>query len=90
MRNTLGDYRKKMAEDERKLSKTVSAVKFTNSTVASKKSMFIKKATKYDAQKSERETNDQSGQNVSVNTKHSIIDSNRTRTSFQFNFQTCQ
>jgi len=90
MRNTLGDYRKKMAEDERKLSKTVSAVKFTNSTSASKKSMFIKKAAQYNTQNFERETDDHRRQDVSVNAKHAIIDSNRTQTSFQFNFQTCQ
>ncbi|XP_012229124.1 UPF0488 protein CG14286 [Linepithema humile] len=90
MRNTLGDYRKKMAEDEQKFSKTVSDVKFTNSTSASKKSIFIKKAAQYNTQNSKRETDDHKRQDVSVNTKHAIIDSNRTQTSFQFNFQTCQ
>lgn len=89
MRNTLGDYREKMAEDERKLSKTVSAVKFTDSASASKKSMFIKKAAQCNGQNLE-ETSDDKRQDVLVNTKQAIIDINRTQTSFQFNFQTCQ
>lgn len=84
MRNALGDYREKMAEDERKLSRTVSAVKFTNSATANKKSMFIRKAMQHDAQEFKEQANDHRLQDV----KQAIIDSNRTQIPFQFNFQT--
>lgn len=84
MRNALGDYREKMAEDERKLSRAVSVVKFTSSASANKKSMFIRKAIQHDAQDFKEQVNDDKLQNV----KQTIID-NRAQIPFQFNFQTC-
>jgi len=86
MRNTLGNYREKMAEDERKFCKTVSAVKFTSSASADKKSIFIKKAAGCNVQDFNRQMNDHKTQN----TKQAVDDSNRTETPFQFNFQACQ
>lgn len=88
MRNALGDYREKMAEDERKLSRTASAVKFTNSASANKKSMFIKKAVRHDAQKFKEQANDDNDHKLQ-DVKQAIIDINRTQIPFQFNFQTC-
>ncbi|XP_070164983.1 UPF0488 protein CG14286 [Polyergus mexicanus] len=85
MRNALGDYREKMAEDERKLSRVVSAVKFTNSASTNKKSMFVRKASQHDVQEFEEQANDHT-----QDTKQAIIDSNKTQIPFQFNFQTCQ
>jgi len=87
MNNILGDYRKKMIEDERKLNKTVSTVKFVSSASANKKFTFIRKAV-HNTEKSENQADDHKEQDKLVNTK-AIIDSNRTQTPFQFNFQTC-
>ncbi|XP_011158572.1 UPF0488 protein CG14286 [Solenopsis invicta] len=88
MRNTLGDYREKMAEDERKFSKSMSAVKFTSSASSNKKSIFIKKAMGHNTQDLNKQTNEL--QNILQDTKQTVSDSNRTETPFQFNFQTCQ
>ncbi|XP_072751789.1 UPF0488 protein CG14286 [Anoplolepis gracilipes] len=82
MRNTLGDYREKMAEDERKLSRTVSAVKFMNPASANKKSRFIKKAVQHSAQEFKEHSNDDRTQD----TNQVNIDSNKTQIPFQFNF----
>ncbi|XP_018399427.1 PREDICTED: UPF0488 protein CG14286 [Cyphomyrmex costatus] len=92
MRNTFGDYREKMAEDERKFSKTVSTVKFTGSTSAEKKSIFIKKATGFRIQNSNKQTDDHRTQNTLQNTERAIcnIYSNRIETPFKFNFQEYQ
>jgi len=87
MNNILGDYRKKMIEDEQKLNKTVSTVKFVCSASANKKSMFIRKAV-HNIKESESQADDHERQDKLVNTK-TIIDSNRTQTPFKFNFQTC-
>lgn len=89
MRNTLGDYREKMAEDERKFSKTVSAVKFTSSASADKKSVFIKKATGRSTQDFDGQTDNHRTQNILQSTKEVDRDSNKTETPFQFNFQAC-
>ncbi|XP_015603718.1 UPF0488 protein CG14286 [Cephus cinctus] len=48
MRNTFGNYREKMAQDEKKFRKQVSNVKFTNSTDAEMKSVFLRKASAVD------------------------------------------
>lgn len=90
MRNALGDYREKMAEDERKLIRAVSTVKFTSPASTNKNSMFIRKANQHGAQEFKEQTNDHGTQDTLVNTKQTIIDSNRTQIPFQFNFQTCQ
>ncbi|XP_012529792.1 UPF0488 protein CG14286 [Monomorium pharaonis] len=87
MRNTFGDYREKMAEDERKFSKTMSTVKFTSSTSADKKSIFIKKATAH-MQNLNKQTDGL--QSISQSAKQIVSDSNGTETPFQFNFQVCQ
>ncbi|XP_011640920.1 UPF0488 protein CG14286 [Pogonomyrmex barbatus] len=87
MRNTLGDYREKMAEDERKFSRTVSTVKFTNSST-DKKSIFIKKASGHGIQNFNRQLDDHRTQNALQSTKQIVSD--RTQTPFQFNFQICQ
>lgn len=90
MRNTLGDYREKMAEDERKFSKAVLAVKFTNFASANKKSIFIKKATGHSTQNFDGRTDDHRTQNILQSTEQADKDSNKTETPFQFNFQACQ
>ncbi|XP_018366411.1 PREDICTED: UPF0488 protein CG14286 [Trachymyrmex cornetzi] len=86
MRNTLGDYREKMAEDERKFSKTVSAVKFTDSTSLEKKSIFIKKAAGYSTQNSNRQTDDHRTENTLQSTEQTVCNSNKTESPFKFNF----
>jgi len=88
MNNILGDYRKKMIEDERKLNKTVSTVKFVSSASANKKFTFIRKAY-HNTEEYKSRADDHKEEDKLVNTK-AIIDSNRTdQTPFQFNFQTC-
>lgn len=89
MRNTLGDYREKMAEDERKFSKTVSAVKFT-SALADRKSIFVKKAAGRGIQDSNRQMNNRRMENILQNTEQAVSDSDRTDPPFRFNFQACQ
>ncbi|XP_014468263.1 PREDICTED: UPF0488 protein CG14286 [Dinoponera quadriceps] len=89
MRNMLGDYKDKMAKDEMKLSKTVSSVKFTNPAAVNKKSVFIKKATRYNEQEHQEQTDDLRTQETLVSAKR-IINIDRTQTPFRFNFQTCQ
>lgn len=90
MRNTLGDYREKMIEDERRFSKAVSAVKFTNSVSTDRKSIFVKKAAGRDLQDSNRQMGNRKTQNILQNTERAVSDSDRTDTPFQFNFQACQ
>ncbi|KAG5344062.1 U488 protein, partial [Acromyrmex charruanus] len=84
MRNTLGDYREKMAEDERKFSKTVSVVKFTGSTSLEKKSIFVKKAAGCSTQNSNRQTDDRRTQNTLQSTEQAVC--NKTESPFKFNF----
>ncbi|XP_012060450.1 PREDICTED: UPF0488 protein CG14286 [Atta cephalotes] len=87
MRNTLGDYREKMAEDERKFSKAVSVVKFIGSTSLEKKSVFIKKAAGCSTQNSNRQTDDRRTQNTLQSTEQAVCNSNKTESSpFKFNF----
>ncbi|KAG5336114.1 U488 protein, partial [Acromyrmex heyeri] len=86
MRNTLGDYREKMAEDERKFSKTVSVVKFTGSTSLEKKSIFVKKAAGCSTQNSNRQTDDHRTQNTLQSTEQAVCNSNKTESPFKFNF----
>lgn len=86
MRKTLGDYREKMVEDEQKFNKTASAVKFTNSTSANKKSIFIKKAAGRGTQDFNRQMDDHRTQNMLQSTEQAVSDSNRTDTPFRFNF----
>lgn len=86
MRNMLGDYREKMAEDERKFSRTVSTVKFTNSASADKKSIFVKKATGRGAQESNGQTDDHRAQNILQSAEQVVSDSNKSDTPFRFNF----
>lgn len=94
MRNTFGDYRQKMAEDERKLNKTVSSVRFTSTAAMDKKSIFIKKATSHSdrsLQEFQKQTDDRETQDQSASAKQSAsVGVNRTQTPFKFNFQTCQ
>lgn len=90
MRNMLGDYREKMAEDERKFNRTVSTVKFTNSASADKKSIFVKKATGRGAQDSNRHEDEHRTQNILQNAGQIVSDSNEINTPFRFNFQVHQ
>lgn len=83
MRNTLGDYRKKMAEDERKFKKLGSTVKFADPAIARKtikKSMFIKKAAQHNnvQQEHEGQVDDQK------------VQDSGGKTMFQFNFDLCK
>lgn len=89
MRNALGDYREKMAEDERKLSRAVSAVKFASPASANKRSMFIRKAIRHDAQGGgfREQANDSGTQDTG---QAVVVDSDRSRIPFQFNFQACR
>lgn len=91
MRNTFGDYRQKMVEDERKLSRIVSTVKFTSPVMISKKSLFIKKAIQHDIQGPQKQIDGHKIRDtLSVDTKRVMVDIDRIQTPFQFNFQICQ
>lgn len=89
MRNILGDYKDKMAEDEHKFNKIVSNIKFINPVAVNKKSVFIKKAIKCSEQKHEEQTSDHRTQETLVSAKQ-IINIDRTQAPFQFNFPICQ
>ncbi|KAH0954417.1 hypothetical protein HN011_009521 [Eciton burchellii] len=73
MNNILGDYRKKMIEDERKLNKTVSTVKKAYHNTEEYKSR----------------ADDHKEEDKLVNTKAIIDSNRTDQTPFQFNFQTC-
>lgn len=88
MRNKLGNYREKMIQDEQKLTKHVSSVKFTNKPDLSKKSLFLRKASsnvKQNSVKTDSELNEQSRD--SLDNDRSIVDKNSSQ-GFRFNFQT--
>lgn len=61
MRTTFGDYREKMKNEELKMAKNVSTVKFTTGKSEENKSVFLKKANpnsnKFESQKSKLSNN---------------------------------
>ncbi|XP_015187526.1 PREDICTED: UPF0488 protein CG14286 [Polistes dominula] len=88
MRNKLGDYRKKMIQDEQKLKKQVAFVTFTNKTRLNKKSVFLKKATINVKQSSVKIDNESQEhlQDSSDNKDSCKIDKDSSK-EFRFNFQ---
>ncbi|XP_015516238.1 UPF0488 protein CG14286 [Neodiprion virginianus] len=76
MRTTFGDYRTKMANEQKKLGKTSTQVKFTPSTNDNKKSIFLRKAAATDAHPKPIETKNTTG--------FRILPSDNN--SFKFNF----
>ena len=55
MRNTLGNYREKMAVDEQKHGKAACSIKFTPLSSQNKKYLFLKKAASTGKEKGEEE-----------------------------------
>lgn len=93
MRTTFGDYRSKMAQDEKKLGKNSSQVKFGDSNGTSgsknaatvnvlKKSVFLKKATVVEAKNGNMDI----GETLDSNTQTSNFRILPTGDSFKFNF----
>ncbi|XP_046747408.1 UPF0488 protein CG14286 [Diprion similis] len=79
MRTTFGDYRTKMANEQKKLGKTATQVKFTPSPNDNKKSIFLRKAAATDAHPKPLETANTTG--------FRILSSDN---SFKFNFSNPQ
>ncbi|KOC68481.1 UPF0488 protein [Habropoda laboriosa] len=83
MRNTLGNYREKMALDEQKHGKSASSIKFTHTPTQNKKCTFLKKAAC-------TSTNDKQYSDIdaaSSNTNENSIDIDNVQNAFKFNFQ---
>ena len=89
MRNALGDYRSKMAEDEKKYSKTPSSIRFINSNnkKIEKKSTFVRKAPSSGKIRKVSESTDKSNdkKEEKIETK-AIINPDVSNTPFKFNF----
>lgn len=80
MRNTFGDYRAKMSEDEKKYKKSNSTIKFTSSTSTNKNSTFVKKAHLKPTLNSDSESE---SQKTPVS---SLFNSDVSNERFKFNF----
>lgn len=88
MRNTFGDYRAKMSDDEKKFSKSTIFVKFTPSNIKKldKKSLFLKKAVKpTETTKDNKETCGGEVENEQSSRK-AIINVDVSNEKFKFNF----
>nr|XP_003703599.1 PREDICTED: UPF0488 protein CG14286 [Megachile rotundata] len=83
MRNTLGNYREKMALDEQKLGKTTSSIKFLPPPMQNKKCVFFKKAGCNSMRKKQYLNND----TTCLRTNDTSVDIDNLQTVFKFNFQ---
>ncbi|XP_029051812.1 UPF0488 protein CG14286 [Osmia bicornis bicornis] len=83
MRNTLGNYREKMALDEQKLGKTTSSIKFLPAPMQNKKCIFLKKASFSSVKKKQYSDND----TTCLSADEPSIDIDNLQTVFKFNFQ---
>lgn len=83
MRNTLGNYREKMALDEQKLGKTASSVKFISPPSQNKKYIFVKKA----AAASTKKMQDAKHIIPPLNSTENTTDIDNVQPVFKFNFQ---
>lgn len=79
MRNTFGDYRKKMTDDEKKFGKTSATLKFIAKGKSSQKSVFLKTVNK----PSEEKTKESKSQKT---VSKAIIDVSEKNEPFKFNF----
>ncbi|XP_012264821.2 UPF0488 protein CG14286 [Athalia rosae] len=83
MRTTFGDYRTKMENDKKKLGKTTSIVKFTETPKEEKnkhKSIFVKKAAKFNIETNSSEAHGNTDSKSLFRISHSGDDN------FKFNF----
>lgn len=82
MRNTLGNYREKMAMDEQKLGKNASSIKFTTAPSHNKRCMFLRKAAC---------TSTKDNQNTDISAaatnSNTTVDIHDVQELFKFNFQ---
>ncbi|CAL7938823.1 unnamed protein product [Xylocopa violacea] len=83
MRNTLGNYREKMALDEQKHGKSASSIKFVPQTNNDKKCTFFRKATS----KSTKEQKHSESNAVSESSNENSASIDNAQTVFKFNFQ---
>ena len=87
MRNTFGDYRAKMAEDEKKFKKRNSSVKFIPSVVPTKKYLYFKKAHTHDKLPlSENQRNETETPTTSQISVKKLFTSDVSNEPFKFNF----
>ena len=85
MRNTLGNYREKMAVDEQKHGKAACSIKFTPLSSQNKKYLFLKKAASTGKEKGEEEKHS----NIvtcSLNSGEKSVDTDDVQNVFKFNF----
>nr|XP_031849013.1 UPF0488 protein CG14286 [Nomia melanderi] len=81
MRNSLGDYREKMALDQQKHGKSASSLKFVSTSKQNEKCLFVKKAACNITKLKKDANNDVVSSNANNNSN------NDTETEFKFNFQ---
>ncbi|KAK2582144.1 hypothetical protein KPH14_004506 [Odynerus spinipes] len=88
MRSMLGNYREKMTQDEQKLSKQATSVKFANTPALTKKFVFLKKACS-----NTKENTTKVDDNIQKQAQDSLDDCDKsmvekdTTHEFRFNFQ---
>lgn len=91
MRNTFGDYRAKMAQDEKKYGKVAFAAKFSTDKLKENKSIFIKKAQ---LTTDNQESTDNGANNdkdlTNLNKSSAVITKNVVNEPFKFNFKQSQ
>ncbi|XP_050491801.1 UPF0488 protein CG14286 [Bombus huntii] len=80
MRNTLGNYREKMALDEQKFGKTASSIKFMPPPSENRKYVFVRKAASASTKEKQTVTH-------SSNSSEKCIDIDNVQNVFRFNFE---
>ena len=83
MRNTLGNYREKMALDEQKFSRASCSMKFVSLPTLNKKCVFVKKA---ECKLTKEESNSDKDM-APLNSNEKPADFNTVQNVFKFNFQ---
>ena len=83
MRNTLGNYREKMALDEQKFSRASCSMKFVSMPTLNKKCVFVKKA---ECNPTKEESNGDKD-TAPLNSNEKPADFNTVQNVFKFNFQ---
>lgn len=87
MRNTLGNYREKMALDEQKFGKTAFSIKFMPIANQNKKSIFLKRAASISSSTSSKEKQYLKTIALYPSSNENTIDINNVQNPFKFNFQ---
>lgn len=88
MRSTFGDYRSKMIEEEKKLGKSVTQVKFSSVKAEKNKSVFLRKSHCSNNEQPSTSTNQTNGEQINGSSQSlsSLFRKKPTNETFAFNF----